>query len=51
MDELEKCERCGEDFEHRELNDVGLCRRCEEDEARDDRAERLDAMSNSQIED
>lgn len=31
-DKLEPCYRCGEDFESRELNDVGLCPPCVEDE-------------------
>lgn len=31
-DKIEPCHRCGEDFESRELNDVGLCPPCAEDE-------------------
>jgi hypothetical protein len=37
MDELEECRRCEEEFEPRELNDVGLCAGCVKDEASESR--------------
>lgn len=33
--DLEPCERCGDDFDPRELNNTGLCRECERDEERE----------------